>query len=58
MKKTIREESPGTSIGNMSVTMPDTMKKKKFVTPVIDRRFDPTKQPKMLKSFSDFLKGK
>ena len=52
----MKEEFPGTSVGNASVAMPDTMKPFKAKI-VVDRRFDPKKPPVLLKSFKSFLEG-
>lgn len=54
MKKVKEEAPPATSIGNASVDLTPGIRQKV----VVDRRYDPKKHPKYLKSFSKYLEGK
>jgi hypothetical protein len=53
MKK-VEEESPATSIGNASVDTSPGVKQ----TVMVDRRYSPTKQPRLLKKFSKYVETK
>jgi hypothetical protein len=49
--KRVEEESPATSIGNASVDTTPGIKQ----TVMVDRRYDPKKQPVLLKKFRKYI---
>jgi hypothetical protein len=50
----VKEESPGTSVGNASVAMPPSMKS----VVIMDRRYDPKKPPVLRKKFRQHFEEK